>query len=165
MKWIKAILYILLIIIAITLQATIAHTVAFLGIVPQVVLVVVIGIAILDGRVWGAIFGGVAGLILDIAIGGNIGMNALILMWMGLLAGWIYKEFFSVRYKPAMLFFVIADVIYCFVYYFFNIVVWGNGNFGVALWRFILPEVIMTTIFCLPIFWCIRMAIKRFERR
>jgi len=146
------------------LQATVAHVVAFLGIVPQVALVVVVAIAILDGRVWGTVFGAVTGLILDVAIGGHIGLNAILFMWIGFFTGLIYKEYFNNKYKVAMLFCVVADVIYSFIFYFLNIVILGSGDLGVALWHVILPEIIMTTIFCLPVFWCVDHATKRLRR-
>ncbi|MCL2740098.1 MAG: rod shape-determining protein MreD [Oscillospiraceae bacterium] len=152
----KALTYTLLIIIFVALQATIGNSMKFFLAVPQVVLMLCLALSVINSKGASAAIGMAAGLVLDIATGQHIGLNALLLMHLCLLSSWLAGSYYNVGGKMVMIFCVLGNLAYSFLYYFLTIALWGGGNLGVALMQVIVPELIWSAILCLPIFVTIK---------
>ncbi len=84
-----------LILLPIALQTSVFHHFNFLGVVPNLVLVITICYGLLQGTFEGLSLGLIGGLCLDLASGGILGINIMILGLLGLGAGYLAKMVFK----------------------------------------------------------------------
>jgi len=76
-----------LLVAALLLQVTVLDLIRVAGVKPDLVLILVVFNALLRGQLRGALWGFGAGLMVDIATGDYFGLNALVQMAVGYLAG------------------------------------------------------------------------------
>jgi len=162
---IKGIVYTLLILIFVAFQATVGNLMEFFLAVPQFVLMLCLTISILNNKTTSMIVGIAAGLVLDIAIGQGIGLNALLFMYLCLLTSWLTNAYYNINRKTVMISCVLGNLIYSFLYYILAIALWGRGDWGVAIMKIIIPEIIWTAILCIPIYIIIKGIDGLLERR
>ena len=88
--------FLLILGVILVLQATIVDFIAIFGITPDLIMMFAIFIGFLNGQREGAFFGFACGLAMDLFGGSYIGLNAVVMMTAGLLAGVcgkrLYKE-------------------------------------------------------------------------
>lgn len=140
------------IIICTILQTTLVEYLSFFNVKPLLLVAVAI-CAVLDfGLVPGAITGLVCGLIMDITSGRGVGISALLLMYICIGCGLLCPRIFKEKVIAVMLFTFVASFLFGFLYSFFLLFVWGNGDMGFMLINRLLPEAALTAIAAIPVF-------------
>lgn len=99
------------------LQTVLIQEITFLGISPNLFLVVTCGISFLFGSTTGGVCGLIFGLLQDMNIGRMIGLNAFLLMHIGIIMGQFNKRFFKDNYVVAVIFIVLSTMVYELIVY------------------------------------------------
>lgn len=121
----------IIIIIAYALQTTIISDFNILGMTPDLFLVCTCGIAFLFGSTIGGVFGFTFGVLLDIAFGRAIGLNAFLGMHIGIILGQFNKRFFKDNYIVAIAFTGITTIVFDTFIYFFRVLIYNQSfQFG-----------------------------------
>ena len=149
----RAVYYTIAIIILGVLQTTVC---ANIGTKPLLLLAFAVCIGVTRGTVEGGAVGFASGLLFDLLGTGAKGLNALLFMYIGILAGYYCNNFFKDRATVALLFVAVAGVVYAFMYYLVSFYIWGEIQVLGVFRRIILPEVIYTVIGAAPIFWVVK---------
>ncbi len=94
--------------VSIALQSTVFDSLQIAGAKPDLVLLLVVFFAFTTGPVKGAFFGLLLGLLEDFIIGYNIGLNALVLLCVGFIAGWFATKIYEENLVMALLVTLVA---------------------------------------------------------
>ncbi|TJX62514.1 rod shape-determining protein MreD [Soehngenia saccharolytica] len=103
-------------IINLILQSTVLPSIEFLGIVPNTALVLIIVVSLLKGRFVGSIYGVFVGLLTDILYSTTIGINSLILFFVGYFIGFAKDSFARDNLLNPIIFTVISTIFYNALY-------------------------------------------------
>ena len=123
---------------------------------PLFAIPLVVSIALLEGETAGGIFGILAGIVWDCGTGRIFGFNALFLMIIGIGIGLFIKFLFHNSGLTVMLFTFIFTVFHEFITWFFFDYMTSIRDLSFAFFHIILPTAILTVIFALPIYFCVR---------
>jgi rod shape-determining protein MreD len=137
---------------AIFVQATFLELLDFQGLKPDLLLIVIIFHAFINGYKEGAILGFLGGFLQDLSIGNFIGMNGLVLMAGGYIAGMLGTKLYK---DSLIIIFLLVGFIACItqglnylLLAFFGV----NTSFVVAFLEIIIPTSIYTAIIA-PVFY------------
>lgn len=113
----RVVFYLLWAVLLAILQPSLARGMELWGIAPNLFLCFVVLIGFFRGTYEGAVCGAVFGLVFDLLVGRMIGVNALIYLYLGLIAGFLSMQFFSGEKKLAaclgiMMGTLVASVVY-----------------------------------------------------
>lgn len=147
-KWI---IYTLVVIIIAVIQLQTASYPRFFNVTPLFLIPAIIAISMVEDEMVGAIYGLVGGLLWDTTTGNVFGFNALFLMIMGVAAGLVVKLLFKNRVVISILIVAVFTFIHEFLTWFFFWYLESKGSFSYAMLKIILPTVLMTAIFAIPI--------------
>ena len=125
------------------------------GTKPLLLLALAVCVGITRGTLEGGAVGFASGLLFDILGSGTKGLNALLFMYIGILAGYYCTGFFKDRVTVALIFVAAASVAYAFMYYLVSFYIWGQVQVLSAFRSIMLPEIIYTVIATAPIFWAV----------
>lgn len=112
------------------------------GVKPNLFVILVLVLGLFGGKYFGAIFGAVMGLLLDIFIGRQIGISAIILGFIGLLGGFLDKNFSKDSKLTIILMVAFATLLYEVSIYCVNIFMFGYDMELVNFMTKILLEII-----------------------
>lgn len=135
----KVFLYSACIGIVLILQTTVLEYITIWNIKPNLPVVFTISAALLRGNPEGALIGLVAGIALDMSIGKLIGLNGLICLYLGILAGLLNKKIYRENLLIVLVLAFGLSVIYEFITYFIYNFTEGNFNWLFAIKNIILP--------------------------
>ncbi|MCL2016402.1 MAG: rod shape-determining protein MreD [Defluviitaleaceae bacterium] len=155
-----------LIIINYVLQSTVFIRFAILGATPDTAIIFIVSYGILRGDVEGAIFGFFAGLTQDLFSGHFIGLNAMLGMLTGFVAGKPFKDYFKDNYFLPFGIVVSATLAYQLLVFFTNFLFRGWFNFGFYFATIIIPRTIYTALLTMPLYglmFVINSKIESFE--
>ena len=100
----------------------------------------------------GAICGFFAGLLMDIFFGDMLGLNALIIMFIGYINGGFSGLFYAEDIRLPMILITLSDISYGLMYYIFSFLMRGKLGLGYYIMNIILPEVFYTLMVSLIIY-------------
>ncbi len=103
---------------AVVLQTTVLYSWRIAGVAPDLVFLLVIFLALQKPNTLGLWIAFAVGLVQDVASGGPMGMNALVLVGLAYLAGHMRKQFFKENYTTQMLIVLIFTLGHQFLIFF-----------------------------------------------
>jgi rod shape-determining protein MreD len=124
------------------------------GIVPNLLIVLICSVGFMRGEKEGMVVGFFSGLLLDIFFGNLLGLNALLLLYVGYLNGQFCGLFYAEDIRLPMTLIMTSEFTYGFFFYVFSFLIRGRLNLGFYMTHIILPEVLYTiiiSIFLYPI--------------
>lgn len=158
----------ILIITAFVLQGTLFQQFSFGNITPNLLLIIVVSLGLMRGQRTGLITGFSSGLLCDIFLGTYIGFYALLLMYLGYLAGSFNKIFFPEDVKLPMFMIAVSDLLYGFFCYCFMFLMRGKLELSYYFVHICIPECIYTlviTIILYPLILWINETLEKSERK
>ena len=142
----------LLILICFLLQSTVFQGLAFGGIVPNLLIILTSSFGFMRGEKEGLVIGFFCGLLCDICFGDAVGLQALILMYIGYLNGKFSGIFYPEDIKLPMALIIISDFSFGIVSYILMFLLRGRLHFVYYLRTIIIPETVYTTIVTLILY-------------
>lgn len=135
----------------------------FFGVRPILVLPACICIAVFEGEFAGGLFGFFAGLFCDSASETVFGFNALVFLIFCVLAG--LATIYVFRRSTMNIMLLCLGVVFCrcVLEFFFTFVLYGYENLWAYFYTQIAPQIVLTSIFSLPLCALFRALHKKFE--
>lgn len=158
----------LLLITCFVFQGTVFEEISFAGTVPNLLLILTVSLGLMRGRKTGMLLGFFSGIMMDVFIGSNIGLYALIYMYIGYANGYFHKVFFPEDVKLPIGMIIFSDLFYGFICYVLLFLLRGRLDFGFYFVHVIIPECIYTiivTVFLYPLIFLINKLLERVENR
>lgn len=128
------------------LQTTIFQDIALAGMVPNLMLIVTAAYGYMRGKSEGMYIGFASGLLIDLLYNDYIGMNAILYVLIGYLAGVCSEIYYQDEVSVPIIFIAIGDFLFNFGYYVFQFLLRGRLDIFYYIWRTILPEVVYTVL-------------------
>ena len=128
----KKIKFYLLLVILLILQSTVLHKISVFGVFPNIVFVYAILYSSVNNGLDAACFSFVTGLLLDLLTGKTIGLNAILVMYIGYLVSLAGKKFFYENPLYCMLLVFVTTFVYQSIYCILNYVIWQIGDYSSA---------------------------------
>lgn len=145
-------------------QPTLLKAISIFGIHPNAFLVFIVLVGFLRGRREGAVCGLIFGFVYDLLIGRLIGLNAILFMYTGFLAGLLGENYFrESNVLVIMGTVVLATVLTGSVYYLAYLMIWGDIQLGYTMIRTILPECAYNAALTCVLFFCARKTMRLFR--
>jgi rod shape-determining protein MreD len=104
------------------------------------------------GEKFGCVVGFFCGLLIDIFFGNMLGMNALIIMFIGYINGGFSDLFYAEDIRLPMILLTLSDATYGLMIYIFTFLMRGKLSLGYYLTGVILPEIFYTILVSLVIY-------------
>lgn len=137
---------VLVMVLAIFIQVTLLNFFPVFGVKPDLLLILVVLNAFQKGYREGALAGFLGGLMVDLAVGSYIGMNALVLMATGYLVGLVESKL----YKDSTVIIIVLTVVSSlFAQFLAYIMLYSMGvsiSPGVAMFRVGIPTALYTAV-------------------
>ncbi len=147
------------------LQTTICNWILPYTATPNLLLILTMSIGLLRGRIEGMFVGLFSGLILDVFSGDMIGFYAVIYMYIGFLNGILKKSFVSDLPLFPMFICGISEIMYHIYIFVFNFLIRNRLNF-IAYWHgVIMPEIVVTILANILVYWFILGGNNMLERK
>lgn len=128
------------------MQTTVFQNIAFAGMVPNLILIVVVAYGYMRGKLEGMYVGFASGLLVDLLYSDLIGMNAILYVLIGYVAGICNEIYYRDEVSVPIIFIAISDFIFNFGYYVFQFLLRGRLDIIYYIWRTILPEMVYTVL-------------------
>ena len=158
----------ILIVVTALVQCLLFQVFEIASIKPNLLLIVTISFGLMRGRTSGLLTGFFSGLALDIMFPGQLGMQALIYMWIGYLSGYCYRIFYDDDIKTPLMLVTLGDLVYGLYIYIGTFLIRGMTGFFFYLGRIIIPEllytIMMTILLYRPLHWLNKL-ISRTDKR
>lgn len=136
----------IIIIINFLFQSTFLHSIEIIDIAPNTAIIIIVSFAFMRGELEGAVIGFCVGILQDIFFGQYIGMNALLGMLTGFFCGKFYVDFFTENFLIPLALTAASTFLYEFIFYVFNVLIFGYTNLFYFFRSVILPEVAYTAL-------------------
>ncbi len=134
-----------------------------LPVTPALLLVFAVFAALFEGPVSGGIYGLICGMLTDAFSGGPSFLNALLFLYVCVIVGVVSNRVIGKTPANAILIVVAFTAVYFLVYYFFSLVIWGEGysffRFIATFALFVAFSGISATILYVPIRWSFRVVL------
>ena len=111
---------------------------------PNLLLIVTVSFGLMRGRTSGLLTGFFSGLTLDTMFPGQLGMQALIYMWIGYFSGYCYRIFYDDDIKTPLMLAFLGDLAYGLYMYIGTFLMRGRTQMGFYLTRIVIPEMLYT---------------------
>ena len=141
-----------LILLTAFLQCFLFQSFEIASIKPNLLVILTVSFGLMRGKKSGLLVGFFSGLTLDLIVPGQIGLQALIYMWIGYLAGFTYRIFYDDDIKTPLLFVCLGDLIYNMYIFVFTFMLRGRIHFFYYLRRIMIPELLYTLIITIVIY-------------
>ena len=102
----------ILIFVTVIAQCLLFQVFEIASIKPNLLLILTCSFGLMRGRTSGLLTGFFSGLTLDILFPGQLGMQALIYMWIGYFSGYCYRIFYDDDIKTPRMLVTIGDLVY-----------------------------------------------------
>ena len=123
-----------LVVLTYILQTTLMPEITVFDVHPDLCLIVVCSIAFLFGSTSGGVIGFFLGLMIDLYYGRSIGINALVLLYIGIFLGSFNKKVFKDNYLVILIFMIFTTFFYESVLYFYIAFVYSQN---LDIWMFL----------------------------
>ncbi|NLL92966.1 MAG: rod shape-determining protein MreD [Clostridiales bacterium] len=166
----RKIIYTILVILLFVIQTTFSGAISLGNVAPNLIIIIVCMYGLLRGRRAGMYIGFFAGLLLDVffGIGDVMGINAMILMYIGFLNGIFNDMIYIKNYHIPVIAVAISTFAYEFFYYVFAFMIRNKLDLPYYLRHIIIPEIVYTvfvTLFLFKIILWIDSKIEKYEKR
>ena len=148
------------IVVLFLLQTTLLKDLSFLPVTPNLLIILTSSVGFMRGRKAGLWAGFFCGLLIDIFYGELLGIYALFYMWAGYANGKLCRYFYPQDIKLPMSAIAFSDLGINIMIYFFLFLFRGRTGFWFYLINIIIPELVMTLIFMIGLYFVI---LKVFE--
>lgn len=128
------------------MQTTVFQHIALAGMVPNLILIVVVAYGYMRGRLEGMYVGFASGILIDLLYSDLIGMNAILYVMIGYVAGVCNEIYYRDEVSVPIIIIAISDFAFNFGYYVFQFLLRGRLDIFYYIWRTILPEVVYTVL-------------------
>lgn len=142
----------LLVMACFLLQCTVFKSLAFGGVAPNLLIILTSSFGFMRGEKTGLLLGFVCGLLYDICFGEIVGLQALILMYIGYLNGKFSGIFYPEDIKLPMALIVVSDLSFGLISYILMFLLRGRLHFSYYMRTVILPETVYTIIVTLLLY-------------
>lgn len=146
------------------LQVGIAPYISIAGISPNFLIIVVVVAAMINGSDQGAGVGFVGGLMFDLLGAGAVGPAALVFTITGYLVGLLAQHLFAEGWLLPVTVLGIASLFSEFLYLVFSSLLGSSVPFFTALYAFVLPTAVYTSIISVLLFSIISRVLQQDER-
>lgn len=163
----RRIIYAVIIIISFLLQTTFFQTLSFLPVAPNLLMIFTSLIGLMRGQREGMVLGLICGVLIDLFFSPYMGVYALIYMYIGFGCGFFNKMFYPHDYKLPIAIVAGSDLIYGLLVFFFMFLFRNRTAFGIYLIRVILPELVITMVIALMVYFPLQrlnLALEESER-
>lgn len=128
------------------MQTTVFQHIALAGMVPNLILIAVVAYGYMRGRAEGMYVGFASGLLVDLLYSDLIGMNAILYVLIGYVAGICNEIYYRDEVSVPIILIAISDFLFNFGYYVFQFLLRGRLDIVYYVWRTILPEMVYTVL-------------------
>ena len=142
----------ILIILTAIAQCLLFQHFAIASIKPNLLLIIVVSFGLMRGRLSGLLTGLFCGCVVDLLFPGQLGLHALIYMWLGYLSGYCYRIFYDEDIKTPLLLVFVGGLIYGIYEYVLTFLLRGRIHFFFYLNRIIIPQVIYTMMITIVVY-------------
>ncbi len=142
----------ILIIVTVLLQCSVFQIFEIASIKPNLMVILAVSFGLMRGRLSGLLVGFAGGLIMDLFYPGQIGINALLYMWIGYASGYCYRIFYDDDIKTPLLLVTAGDLFYSISRYILTFLLRGRIHVLFYLRRIIIPELLYTIIATLVVY-------------
>ena len=159
---------ILAVVLAVTgfiLQTTVLQSLSLADVAPNLLLIIVVSYSYIKGVYAGMAFGLLCGFLPDLVYGDLIGINSLICLLIGYLAGFAHKIYDPDDVTFPVLITALADFIYGLLYYVFRFLFRSRLNFVYYARRIIVPEIVYTVVLSVFVYKVLQKLFILFERK
>lgn len=161
---IKMVVKWMLIALVIILSATINTTGKANGARPLLLIPVVVCISMSQSEIVSGIIGAVCGLLMDITCGTLVGVNAVVMLVIGVTISLLCLHLIKNNLVDAVLLTAAACMIQGFINFFFNYAIWGVSNYFSVLLKILIPSCLFTVI-CSPVaYFVIRIIMSKLAK-
>jgi rod shape-determining protein MreD len=154
---------VVLLFVAAIMQVSIFATVHVFGGMPDFLLVMLVAVALLRGAVVGAVGGFFAGLLVDTASLGQLGLTSLVLTIAGYWIGRYGETTGRDRFHAPFLSVAVVTVLYSVGLLLVHFVLGERAPAG-ALFRGLLPAIVLNLILTAPVYALVRRLLRPFDR-
>ncbi len=150
------------------LQGTLFKAISFGNISPNLLLILAVSLGLMRGKKTGLLVGFFSGLLMDIFVSEYIGFYALLLMYLGYLAGSFNKVFYDEDVKLPIATIILTDLIYGISCYGFMYLLRGRLHFSYYFLHICIPECVYTillTLIVYPLILLINKGLLSLERK
>ena len=144
------------------LQSAVFSRLRIFGFCPLLLPLVAIGAGLLGSSGWGGAFGLLCGILCDAALGGGGLLFTVALTVMGFFAGFL-GDFVMAKGFPSYLLLSLASLLLCAFLQMFRLLFFDRA----ALWPLVytgLMQTLASAIFILPLYFCVRRALRCWRR-
>ena len=153
-----------LIFIFFLLQCTVFEALSLGGISPNMLLILTASFALMRGEKEGMLVGFACGLLSDVFFGSLLGYYALIYLFVGYITGIFHMMFYDADIKLPMAWIAVSDLLYGMCMYVFMFLLRSRFSFGYYCTHIILPELVYTVVFTIPVYRLLRFINGRLEK-
>ncbi len=151
------------VILLFVLQTTLLKDISFLPVTPNLLIILTSSVGFMRGRKAGLWAGFFCGLLMDIFYGELLGIYALFYMWAGYANGKLCKYFYPQDIKLPMSAIAFSDLGVNILIYFFLFLFRGRTSFLFYFINIMVPELVMTLIFMIGLYFVILKAFEFFN--
>lgn len=145
--------YLLLIIIAtFLLQSTFGSLLPDSFTKPNMLLILTVSMGFMRGKKSGLRVGFICGILVDLLYGEIFGLTALLYMYIGYVNGFLFKRFFEEDIRVPMISVGICDFLYNLGVFAAGFVVRNRLKLGSYMMNTILPEMVCSILFAIPLY-------------
>ncbi len=124
---------------------------------PNMLLVLTCSLGLMRGKRAGMLTGFLSGLLYDLFFGNIFGLTALCFLYIGFFNGFLYKVFFDNDIRIPMAAVGVSDLIYNLILMIIAAVMHHHVSVGPFIRGTILPEVITSVLWTIPIYYIYRL--------
>ncbi|MCR4946697.1 MAG: rod shape-determining protein MreD [Lachnospiraceae bacterium] len=151
------------VILLFVLQTTLLKDISFLPVTPNLLIILTSSVGFMRGRKAGLWAGFFCGLLMDIFYGELLGIYALFYMWAGYANGKLCRYFYPQDIKLPMSAIAFSDLGVNILIYFFLFLFRGRTSFLFYFINIMVPELVMTLIFMIGLYFVILKAFEFFN--
>lgn len=153
------------ILVCFLLQTTFFQSVALAGQVPNLILIVVVAAGYMRGRMEGLYVGFASGLLIDFIYSDLIGMNAMLYVMVGYIAGICNEIYYRDELSVPLLVIALSDFLFNFVFYVLNFLLRGRTDVVHYIWRNIVPEMVYTVLIAVALYQLLHTIYYRLDKK
>lgn len=154
-----------IILLCFLLQTTVFQNIALAGMVPNLILITVVSFGYMRGKLEGMYVGFIGGILIDLLYCDLIGMNAILYVSLGYIAGFCNEIYYRDEVSVPIGVIAISDFVFNFGYYVFQFLLRGRLDVFYYIWRTILPEVVYTVLIAVFLYQLLHAINYRLEEK
>ncbi len=160
---IKWCIYCLLLPILYVMQTT-PGFLSFGGVKPMLLIPLAVAVACFEQPLPSGVYAMFCGLFTDAAADYLLGFNAIILMFACVIISLVHTAYLKSKLADTLASCFLTLLLQRFLDYFFYYLIWGSDPDGWMLLHRFLPTAALSLVFCIPIYYLIRLIVVRLQK-